>query len=227
MSGAIVQGTASESALVALLAARARVLEGRSAKDNEKLVAYCSDQVRAASQRVLPALCVPRARDAIPRGGATRFQGSQRAALRLPAGENGSSSERLAAWHMQAHSSIQKACMVAWVPHLRLLAASAEDDYAMDPTALEAAIEADLAAGLLPCYVCATIGTTSSCAVDPLEPIGRIARRHKLWCGSHGGACLLLPSSHCVSHLLMQCPTVPVQQKLTFTDLSCSFFLKC
>lgn len=85
---------------------------------------------------------------------------------------------------MQAHSSIQKACMVAGVPHLRQLPASAEDDYAMDPAALEHAVQADLAAGLLPFYVAASIGTTSSCAVDPLEPIGRIAQRHRLWCCS-------------------------------------------
>jgi len=32
------------------------------------------------------------------------------------------------------------------------------------PSVLQAAIEEDIAAGLLPCYLCATIGTTSSCA---------------------------------------------------------------
>ncbi len=71
--------------------------------------------------------------------------------------------------------------MVAGVPHLRLLAAHARDDYALDPAALEGAVDADLAAGLLPFYVAASVGTTSSCAVDPLEPLGRIARRHRLW----------------------------------------------
>ena len=72
--------------------------------------------------------------------------------------------------------------MIAGTPHCRLLPASPAADYAMDPAALESAIENDIAAGLIPFYVVATVGTTSSCAVDPLPAIGRIARRHKLWC---------------------------------------------
>ena len=71
--------------------------------------------------------------------------------------------------------------MVAGNLHLRLLPTSAADQYAMRPSALEAAVEADLAAGLLPCFVCATIGTTSSCAVDPVDELVPLAQRYGLW----------------------------------------------
>lgn len=81
---------------------------------------------------------------------------------------------------MQSHSSIQKAGMVAGTC-VRLLPTRAEDNYALRPAVLEAAIEEDIAAGLLPFYVVATIGTTSSCAVDPVLDMGRISQKHNLW----------------------------------------------
>ncbi len=42
-------------------------------------------------------------------------------------------------------------------------------------------IEQDRRAGLIPCFVCATLGTTSSNAIDPLPEIGQICRREGLW----------------------------------------------
>ena len=72
--------------------------------------------------------------------------------------------------------------MVAGIGHVRLLPSSADDDYAFDTAALEAAIEDDIAAGLLPFYVVGTVGTTSSCAVDNLAELGLITNHHKLWC---------------------------------------------
>ena len=36
-------------------------------------------------------------------------------------------------------------------------------------------------AGLLPFYMVGTIGTTSSCAVDPIAEMGIIAQKYKIW----------------------------------------------
>ena len=44
--GGVIQSTASEATLVALLAARCRAMAGRPAEDALRLVAYSSDQVR-------------------------------------------------------------------------------------------------------------------------------------------------------------------------------------
>ena len=51
-----------------------------------------------------------------------------------------------------------------------------DEQYALRPDALDAAVREDRARGLLPCAVVATTGTTTSSALDPLEPIAAIAR---------------------------------------------------
>ena len=59
-----------------------------------------------------------------------------------------------------------------------------------------AAIEADVAAGLTPCFVSATVGTTSCGSVDPLPAIGEICRRFGLWMhvdGAMAGTAALCP----------------------------------
>jgi aromatic-L-amino-acid decarboxylase len=81
----------------------------------------------------------------------------------------------------QAHSSIEKDVRIAGMglDNLRLIEVDA--NFAMRADALAAQIDADRRAGLNPCFVCATIGTTSSNAIDPLPEIGRICRENNLW----------------------------------------------
>jgi aromatic-L-amino-acid/L-tryptophan decarboxylase len=81
----------------------------------------------------------------------------------------------------QTHSSLEKAAMIAGigVENLRLI--EVDENFAMRPEALAQQIEADKKAGLTPCFVCATIGTTSSNAMDPIAAIGEICRKHNLW----------------------------------------------
>ena len=64
--------------------------------------------------------------------------------------------------------------------------------------ALEAAIAADRAAGAVPAMVCATVGTTSSGAVDPLRAIGALCRREGIWLhvdAAHAGSATICPST--------------------------------
>ncbi len=51
----------------------------------------------------------------------------------------------------------------------------------MRPDRLDESIAADRAAGLRPASPAATVGTTSSTAVDPLPEIGRVCRQHGVW----------------------------------------------
>jgi aromatic-L-amino-acid decarboxylase len=82
----------------------------------------------------------------------------------------------------QAHSSVEKAVRIAGIgtDHLRLVPVDPET-LAMDPDRLAALVAADVAAGLVPALVVATIGTTSTTAVDPLPEIGALCRSHGIW----------------------------------------------
>ncbi len=95
-----------------------------------------------------------------------------------------------------AHSSIEKGLRIAGIGTDRLRFIDVDEVYAMRPDALQAAIDADLANGLTPFWVCAALGTTSSTAFDPLPAIGEITRRYGLWLhvdGAMSGIAALVP----------------------------------
>ncbi len=81
----------------------------------------------------------------------------------------------------QTHSSIEKAVKIAGLGRENLRIVEVDDEFAMRPAALARQIEQDRQAGLVPCFVCATVGTTSSNGLDPLPEIGQICREEKLW----------------------------------------------
>ncbi len=81
----------------------------------------------------------------------------------------------------QAHSSIEKAMMVAGLGRDNLRLIEVDEEFSLQPEKLDVAIEADKTAGNQPCIVLATVGTTSSGACDPLRAVGDICRRHGLW----------------------------------------------
>ena len=81
----------------------------------------------------------------------------------------------------QAHSSIEKAVKIAGLGRQNLQLIDVDQGFALRPEALARQIKQDREAGLVPCFVCATVGTTSSNAIDPLPEIGRICREEGLW----------------------------------------------
>jgi aromatic-L-amino-acid decarboxylase len=81
----------------------------------------------------------------------------------------------------QAHSAIEKDIQIAGMGRDSLRLIEVDDNFAMRPDVLAQQINADRRAGLTPCFVCATVGTTSSNAIDPLPEIGRICRENGLW----------------------------------------------
>ncbi|WP_459205971.1 DOPA decarboxylase [Pseudomonas sp. MLB6B] len=96
----------------------------------------------------------------------------------------------------QAHSSVDKAALLAGFgrDNIRLIPTDAH--YALRPEALQAAIEQDLADGLQPCAVVATTGTTATTALDPLDAIGAIAQAYGLWLhvdAAMAGSAMILP----------------------------------
>ena len=96
----------------------------------------------------------------------------------------------------EAHSSVDKGVKLAGygLEHLRRI--PTDSAYAMDVAALEQEIERDLAAGLRPACVVASIGTTSSTAVDPVPAIAAICRRHRIWLhvdAAYAGSAAIVP----------------------------------
>ncbi len=81
----------------------------------------------------------------------------------------------------QAHSSIEKAAMVAGIGTENLRLIEVDERFAMRPEALAMQIARDREAGLTPFFVSATVGTTSSNALDPLPVIGAICHDNHLW----------------------------------------------
>ena len=91
-------------------------------------------------------------------------------------GRAGAPGQRLTVYTSRpAHSSIEKGVKIAGLGRDNLRLVDADERYAMRVDALEAAIAADRAAGAVPAMVCATVGTTSSCAWIPCVPSARSA----------------------------------------------------
>ena len=95
-----------------------------------------------------------------------------------------------------AHSSIEKAVKIAGLGRTNLRLVGADARHAMRPDELEAAIAADRTVGATPAMVSATVGTTSSGAVDPVRAIGEVCRREGVWLhvdAAHAGSATICP----------------------------------
>ena len=97
------------------------------------------------------------------------------------ANESGCTQQLVAYGSSHAHSSLDKAVMIAGLGRRNLRKIAVDHALAMDASALARQIDLDRAAGLTPAFVCATLGTTSTLAFDPLPAIGDICRREGLW----------------------------------------------
>lgn len=102
-----------------------------------------------------------------------------------------------------AHSSIEKATMLAGFgkAHLRLI--PTDGSHAMRAGALAEAIERDRAAGFSPCAVVATTGTTNTTAFDPLDTIAAVTEQNAMWLhvdAAMAGTAMILPECRPLWH---------------------------
>ena len=112
------------------------------------------------------------------------------------ANRHGAGGDLTAYTSVHGHSSIDKAVRMAGYGSEQLRHIAADQNQAMDPDALEEAIIADRAAGLTPAIVVATIGTTSSTAVDPVADIAAVCRANGVWLhvdAAYAGTAAVLP----------------------------------
>ncbi|KAL0121443.1 hypothetical protein PUN28_006746 [Cardiocondyla obscurior] len=78
----------------------------------------------------------------------------------------------------QAHSSVEKAGLIGLV---RMRYIESDSELSMRGDGLLEALKRDRAEGLLPFFVCATLGTTGACSFDNLKEIGPICQQNGLW----------------------------------------------
>ncbi|KAL3851512.1 hypothetical protein ACJIZ3_013394 [Penstemon smallii] len=98
----------------------------------------------------------------------------------------------------QTHSAIQKAAQIAGINpnNFRAVATTRVNEFGLTADALRATIESDIESGLVPLFLCATIGTTSSTAVDPLGPLCDVAQEYGIWVhvdAAYAGSALICP----------------------------------
>src|SRR3990172_6925328 len=103
-----------------------------------------------------------------------------------------------------------------------------DDTFAMRPDALARQVEQDREAGLVPAFVCATIGTTSSNAIDPLPEIGQIAQKNGLWLhvdAAMSGSAALCPEFRYLHAGLERADSYAFNpHKWMFTNFDCDCF---
>ena len=95
-----------------------------------------------------------------------------------------------------AHSSVEKAALLAGFGRDNLRLVPCDDAWSMQGEALGHAITADIAAGRVPCAIVATTGTTTTTAIDPIAEIAAIAARHNIWLhvdAAMAGSAMILP----------------------------------
>ncbi len=94
------------------------------------------------------------------------------------------------------HSHVEKAAIALGLGRANVVKVACDDAFAMRPDALEAALAADVARGMRPMCVAATVGTTSTTSSDPVPAIAPIAKRYGAWLhidASYAGPAAIVP----------------------------------
>lgn len=128
----------------------------------------------------------------------------------------------------QAHSSVEKACVVAGLGRSALRLIPTDDEFRMDPAKLAEAMAHDKAEGRIPFFVSATAGTTASGAVDPTRAIAECCANHGAWLhldAAMFGAAAVAEEYRWVLDGAETCDSICVNaHKWLFTNFDCDLF---
>ncbi|KMT18885.1 hypothetical protein BVRB_2g029860 [Beta vulgaris subsp. vulgaris] len=128
----------------------------------------------------------------------------------------------------QTHFTFQKASKLVGIPpqNFRVLATSSHTEFALSPDVLRAAMEADILQGLVPLYVCATIGATPSGAVDPIDGLAKTARTFGAWlhvdAAFAGSACICPEYRHYLNGVELADSISMNPHKWLLSNMGCS-----
>jgi aromatic-L-amino-acid decarboxylase len=128
----------------------------------------------------------------------------------------------------EAHSSVDKGVKLAGYGLSRLRRIPTDDRYALRPELLERAVAEDLAAGVRPACVVASVGTTSSTAIDPLPATAEICRRHGIWLhvdAAYAGPAAIVPELRWILDGVEQADSLVLNpHKWLLTNFDCTAY---
>ncbi len=113
----------------------------------------------------------------------------------------------------ETHTWIQKAADIAGLGTSSIRWIPTDEHLRMDVAALRQQIEADTAAGDVPCLVVGTAGSVSTGAIDPLPEIGALCHGHGVWFhvdGAYGGFAAAAPGTPADLRALSEADSVAV-----------------
>ncbi len=129
----------------------------------------------------------------------------------------------------QAHSSVERAAMILGIGRDGVRAIDVDEQLAMDPVALRVAIAEDRTEGWLPAGIVATIGTTSTTAIDPVDAIADVAADAGLWLhvdAAYSGPTALIPQMRRHFKGWERADSIVINpHKWMFTPFDCSLLL--
>ncbi|MFT4562280.1 MAG: aromatic-L-amino-acid decarboxylase, partial [Gammaproteobacteria bacterium] len=149
-------------------------------------------------------------------------------ATQFDAKDSGTTGGLVAYSSTETHSSLEKACAIAGIGVRNLRKIPTNDRLQLDPAALSAQIVQDRSAGLQPFFVCATVGTTSTLAVDPVAEIASVCEENRLWL--HVDAAMAGSAAMCEEHVALHRGVERADSycfnphKWMFTNFDCNCF---
>ncbi|HPR31201.1 MAG TPA: pyridoxal-dependent decarboxylase [Prolixibacteraceae bacterium] len=142
--------------------------------------------------------------------------------------EKGNPGKLVAYVSTQTHSSLEKAIKMAGIGKDNLRLIGVDERFALRPDLLKEQIAKDRASGLHPFFVCASIGTTSSNAVDPVRAIAEICRQENCWLhidAAMAGTAMLCPEfRHHMDGVELADSFCFNPHKWMFTNFDCDVF---
>jgi len=128
----------------------------------------------------------------------------------------------------EGHSSIEKGAKIVGFGRENVVRVPVDGTYAMDPGALRRCVAQDRAAGRRPAVVVATVGTTSSTALDSLPALAGVAREFGLWLhvdAALAGSAAILPEKRWILEGIERAESFVFNpHKWLFTNFDCSAF---
>src|SRR5216684_5157716 len=125
-----------------------------------------------------------------------------------------------------AHSSIEKGALALGFGIDGVVKIAGDDALAMNVDALDEVIARDRKAGAVPCAIVATVGTTSSAAIDPVKRIAAIAKRENAWLhvdAAYAGPATICPEFRWLWDGVEGADSIVVNpHKWLFTPMDCS-----